>query len=168
MSIDSDIVLLMEANFAAIPGQPTLAFAHRTLPSSVQICATPLLGMDPVRPQSLNFVAVVARLDGDKIEVDDAREALQDTLKLFDMGALAAGPEDEEGARLFECFIAVFDDAEHESMKRCVISVPVSEHIYQLNLQLVQAQQAALARIATTKPGPSLALASMTMSGTRH
>jgi hypothetical protein len=141
----------MEANFGALPGQPTMAFMHTASETAVHICATPILGMDWRHPKHLNFVAVVTTLDGSALESNLARVAVQCAIERFDLESLLVTDSGEQlvaGARVaLECHISMKPCQDSIATQRAIISVPVSEYLFDRHLEVLRLQLAAIERI---------------------
>lgn len=149
--LSTTAIMLMEANFSAVPGQPTLSFMHIASKTSVQICASPIIGMDWHHPKHLNFVAVVMTLDGSALEADLARVAVQCAIERFDLESLLVTGDDERpvvGDRFaLELAISMKPCQGSHAVQRAIISVPVSEYLFDKNVELIRLQLAAIERM---------------------
>jgi len=149
--LSTSAITLMEANFGALPGQPTMAFMHTASETAVHICATPILGMDWRHPKHLNFVAVVTTLDGSALESDLARVAVQCAIERFDLESLLVTDSGEQpvvGARVaLECAISMKPCQDSIATQRAIISVPVSEYLFDRHLEVLRLQLAAIERM---------------------
>lgn len=133
---------LVNVDFAVMPGQPTHAFLSTDGDTTIVLCLTPLIGMDPMLPTGLNYPVQVISLQN--LTTKDVSCCIADVLDSLDAKHLI---EDVKTKALNfrisverDCVTDMLSDGRQIQTYFAIATIEVSEHLYSQIVNIINAQ----------------------------